>query len=68
MRREKPEKRWDWRADEPERLSPQYIYSQLRRRFWWKNVALPHAFAVVLGSALFIVAALNAPGLRQLDL
>jgi len=40
----------------------------LRGRFWWVNVALPHAVAVVLGSALFIAAALNAPGLEQLHL
>jgi len=58
----------DWRADEPERRSPKKIYSSLRGRFWWRNVALPHAVAVVLGAARFIAAALNAPGLEQLHL
>jgi hypothetical protein len=58
----------DWRADEPWRRSPQDIYSNLRGRFWWANVALPHAVAVVLGAALFIAAALRAPGLEQLHL
>jgi hypothetical protein len=58
----------DWRADEPERRSAQLIYSQLRIRFWWANVALPHAIAVILGTALFIAAALKAPGLQQLRL
>jgi hypothetical protein len=58
----------DWRADEPWRRSPQDIYSDLRARFWWANVALPHAVAVGLGTVLFIAAALNAPGLEQLHL
>jgi hypothetical protein len=58
----------DWRADEPERYSPQKIYSQLRRRFWWANVMLPHAIAVVLGSVLFFAAAFKAPGFEQLHL
>jgi hypothetical protein len=58
----------DWRADEPERRRPQDVYAKLRGRFWWVNVALPHAVAVALGSVLFIVAALNAPGLEQLVL
>ncbi|HUK70887.1 MAG TPA: hypothetical protein VLW50_19355 [Streptosporangiaceae bacterium] len=58
----------DWRADEPWRRSPQDIYSDLRGRFWWANVALPHAVAVALGAVLFIAAALNAPGLEQLHL
>jgi hypothetical protein len=63
---EEPEPGSDWRADEPERRSAQHIYSQLRGRFWWANVALPHVIAVVLGAALFIAAALKAPGLQQL--
>ena len=67
-RAEEPEPRYDWRADKPERRSAQEIYSQLRGRFWWANVALPHAVAVVLGLALFIAAALNAPGLEHLHL
>jgi hypothetical protein len=58
----------DWRADEPWRRAPQEIDSDLRGRFWWSNVALPHAVAVVLGLALFIAAALNAPGLERLPL
>ena len=58
----------DWRADEPWRRESQEIHSALRRRFWLINVMLPHALAVVLGSALFIAAALHAPGLEQLQL
>ena len=65
---EEPKPGDDWRADEPERRSAQHIYSQLRVRFWWPNVALPHAIAVILGAALFIAAALKAPGLQQLRL
>ena len=37
----------DWRAAEPWRRTPQEIDKALRRRFWWMNVALPHAVAVV---------------------
>jgi hypothetical protein len=58
----------DWRADEPWRREPQEIHSALRRRFWLSNVAMPHVLAVVLGSALFIAAALHAPGFDQLRL
>jgi hypothetical protein len=58
----------DWRADEPWRRTPQDIHSDLRGRFWWSNVALPHAVAVVLGLALFMAAVLNAPGLERLPL
>jgi hypothetical protein len=58
----------DWRADEPWRRTPQEIYRQLRRRFWCPNVMLPHVVAVVLGLALFILAAVKAPGLQQLRL
>ena len=56
----------DWRADTPWRRSPQKIYRSLRWRFWFSNVALPHAVAVLLGSALFIAAVLHAPGFEQL--
>lgn len=63
-----PEPADDWRADEPERRSAQHIYSQLRVRFWWANVALPHAIAVILGVALFVAAVSKAPGLQQLHL
>ena len=65
---EEPKPGDDWRADEPERRSAQLIYSQLRVRFWWPNVARPDAIAVILGTALFIAAALKAPGLQQLRL
>ena len=58
----------DWRGDEPWRRTPEEIYFDLRTRFWWPNVALPHAVAVVLGSALFIAAALDVPGLDMLAL
>jgi hypothetical protein len=66
---EKPEPDPDWRADEPWRRSPQEIYRDLQRRFWWPNVMLPHVLAVVLGMLLFIVAAaLNASGVDHLHL
>jgi hypothetical protein len=68
LRRAKPRESQDWRADEPERRSPTRIYLQLRRRFWWPNVALPHVVAVGLGTALFIAAASRLPGLNQLHL
>lgn len=58
----------DWRADEPWRREPQEIHSALRRRFWLSNVALPHALAVILGSALFVAAAFHASGFEQLHL
>lgn len=58
----------DWRADKPWRRSPEEIYSNLRRRFWWTNVMLPHAVAVALGLTLFILAAAKVPGLQQLRL
>jgi hypothetical protein len=56
----------DWRADEPSPREPQEIHRALRRRFWLPNVAMPHVLAVVLGSALFIAAALHAPNFEQL--
>jgi hypothetical protein len=65
---ERAESNADWRADEPWRRNAQEIYSDLRGRFWWPNVALPHAVAVLLGTALFIAAALHAPGFEQLHL
>lgn len=68
LRRAQPRKPEDWRADEPERRSPQHIYLQLRGRFWWPNVALPHVVAVGLGTALFIAAAVRFPGLNRLHL
>jgi hypothetical protein len=68
FRHAKARKPEDWRADEPERRSPEHIYSQLRHRFWWPNVALPHLVAVGLGTGLFIAAALRAPGFEHLHL
>ena len=59
----------DWRADEPERRDPQKIYRDLGRCYWWPNVVLPHALAVILGLLLFIAfAALNASGIDHLRL
>lgn len=55
--------RHDWRADMPERRSPAKISRDLRSRFLWANVALPHVVAVVVGGALFLAALLDAPGL-----
>jgi hypothetical protein len=62
------ERGYDWRADVPWRRSPQKVYRNLRNRFWLMNVAIPHAVAIALGSALFIAAALKAPGFEQLRL
>jgi hypothetical protein len=65
---EKIERRYDWRSEEPERRSPQKIHRDLRHRFLWSNVALPHVVAVVAGLVLFILALVKAPGLQQLPL
>jgi hypothetical protein len=56
----------DWRADIPWRRSPQEIHSDLRRRFVWAQVMIPHALAVLLGAVLFFLAVLNTPGFEQL--
>jgi hypothetical protein len=57
----------DWRADEPWRRSPEEIYMDLRGRWWWWNVKLPHIVAVVLGSALLIIfVILNLAGVDHL--
>lgn len=59
----KGEGQTDWRADPPERRSPAKISRDLRTRFLWANVALPHVVAVVVGGALFLAALLDSPGL-----
>ena len=56
----------DWRADIPWRRSPQEIYSDLRHRFTWAQVMIPHALAVLLGAGLFILAVLKTSGFEQL--
>jgi len=61
-RAEKPGPGYDWRADIPERRSPQDIYKKLRDRYWWPNVMLPHVLAVVAGLGLFIAAATGGLG------
>jgi hypothetical protein len=59
----------DYRASEPWRREPEEIDWDLRHRFGWSNVMLPHVLAVVLGLLLFIVAAaLNAAGVNHLRL
>ena len=59
----------DWRASEPWRREPWEIYCALRRRFWWANVMLPHAVAVVIGLLLLtIFASLNVAGVGDLRL
>ena len=55
-------------APTPERYTAQMIHRLLRRPYLMPQVLLPHAAAVVLGLALFIAAALNAPGLADLPL
>jgi hypothetical protein len=54
----------DPRAAEPRRWSHMDIRRSLARRFYWPNVALPHAVAVALGSGLFVAAGFNVPGLE----
>jgi hypothetical protein len=59
----------DYRASEPWRREPEEIDWDLRHRFGWSNVMLPHVLAVVLGLLLFIVAAaLNAADVDHLRL
>lgn len=47
----------DWRSEAPKRRSPQETHADLRSRFWWPNVALPHVIGVLLGTVLFAAAA-----------
>jgi hypothetical protein len=59
----------DYRASEPWRRDPEEVHWDLRHRFGWANVMLPHVLAVVLGLLFFIVAAaLNAAGVDHLRL
>lgn len=59
----------DYRASEPWRREPEEVYWDLRHRFEWANVVLPHGLAVVLGLLFFIIAAaLNAAGVDHLRL
>jgi hypothetical protein len=59
----------DYRASEPWRREPEEIDWDLRHRFGWSNVMLPHVLAVVLGLLFFIAAvALNAAGVDHLRL
>ena len=66
--RKEPRLSTDWRADEPWRRSPQEIHADLASRFWWPNVALPHAVAALVGLALFVAAAADFPGLSAIPL
>lgn len=68
FRRDEPRPWYDWRAEEPERRPPQRIRRDLRHRWRWWNVMLPHVLAVALGLTLFILAAVKAPGFQQLHL
>jgi hypothetical protein len=56
----------DWRDDPPERRTPEKIRQLLRRLPWRGAVALPHVVAVILGTALFIAALANVPGLSTM--
>ena len=59
----------DYRASEPWRREPEEVYADLRHRFVWTNVMLPHVLAVVLGLLFFIIAAaLNAAGVDHVRL
>jgi hypothetical protein len=62
----KPKQWYDWRDEEPERRPPEKIRRDLRHRFRWANVALPHVLAVLLGLGLFIAALAKAPWLGPL--
>ena len=64
--RKTPRAPYDWRAEVPHRRKPSEIHRDLQGRFLWLNVALPHVVAVVLGSTLFVLAALNSPGLEPM--
>ncbi len=57
----------DWRADPPERRTPERIRALLLARFVLPNVMFPHVVAVLLGVALFFAAASNAWGLQPLQ-
>ncbi len=52
----------------PRRRSPEETRNSLRRCFWWPNVALPHAVAVLLGAGLLIAALLGVPALAGFHL
>jgi len=57
----------DWRADPPLRRTKDEVRTLLRRRYLIAHVLLPHAVAVVLGSALFVAAVLDTPGLDRMQ-
>jgi len=58
----------DWRATDPRRRTPEDTYRMLRRAPWMLHVLLPHAVAVLIGLLLFLGAAINVPGLDQIEL
>jgi hypothetical protein len=65
----KKPKEWkedDWRDEPPERRSPEKVRELLRRPLWMPQVAFPHVAAVLLGTALFIAALANVPGLSTM--
>lgn len=57
----------DYRTAKPERRDQENVRQLLRRAPWAAHVLLPHAVAVVLGVALFIIAVLELPWLEQLN-
>lgn len=66
---EKKKSKADWRADEPWRRGPVETYTNLRHRWRWPNVMLPHVVAVVIGLLLLIIfASLNVAGVDHLRL
>jgi hypothetical protein len=56
----------DVRVEPPERRGAQEVRRLLRSPFWMAHVMLPHVLAVALGTALFVAALLDAPGLAGL--
>lgn len=57
----------DWRNKAPERRSPANVRRVLHLRLWMPHVMLPHAVAVALGAALFILALAGTAGLAPMN-
>jgi hypothetical protein len=58
----------DWRGEEPERMDPAMIRRLVRIKPWLlPQVLLPHWVAVLVGSGLFVAAAMNVPWLEGLS-
>ncbi|MBA2953833.1 hypothetical protein GON03_05850 [Nocardioides sp. MAH-18] len=58
----------DWRTDPPWRRTPPELQRLLRRRWWMRQVLLPHLLAFLIGGALFVLAAAGWSGFADLGL